>query len=406
VAHTCDLACGYCFAGAGGYGSAADAAGPSIMPLATAERALDFLFASAPRGRGASVDFFGGEPLLAWRTVTGAVAHGRRLAAATGRDIAFTLTTNGQQLDDEQAAFCAQEMATVIVSIDGRPGVHDLWRRGRQGQPSYDLAVAAARRLQRALAAAGREVGGAGSLPPAASLFPGRASGAGGAAQGAASQPVRRTAERPDRPAGSSPLWARGTYTRHNLDFWRDVEHLAGLGFGQVSMEPVSARPGTPYALAPSDLPAIEESYWRIADLVAAGKARFFHFELNVKEPSCAPKRYTGCAAGAGYGCVNPQGVLYPCHQFDGQAAWAQGSLDEVVRSGYRVDARLAEAHVGAKPACRDCWAQLHCGGGCHFAAWQQGSGSLLEPDPLACAIMKVRLRVALALEARRTGQD
>lgn len=357
VAHDCDLSCGYCFAGAGRYG------GPGgLMSLTVAEQALELLLASAPAGRTVSVDFFGGEPLLAWEVVTGAVAYGRARAAATGRAITFTLTTNGQQMDDDRASFCAREMSTVIVSIDGRPEVHDRWRTGRGGQGSYQAAVAAAARLRAAL---GERTGGK----------------AGG---------------------GAGSLWIRGTYTRDNLDFWRDVEHLAGLGFDQVSMEPVSAAPDHGGSLSLRDLPRIRESYDRIAELVAAGKVRFFHFDLNLSAAVCAPKRYSGCGAGAGYACVNPEGWLYPCHQFDGLAGWEQGRIGELDR--YRPEPRLAAAHVGAKPACRDCWAQLYCGGGCHWAAYRHG-GQVLEPDPLACGIMRTRLEVALGLEAGPAGR-
>ena len=33
--------------------------------------------------------------------------------------------------------------------------------------------------------------------------------------------------------------YVRGTYTKYNLDFTKDVEHMADLGFEGLSMEPV-----------------------------------------------------------------------------------------------------------------------------------------------------------------------
>ena len=39
---------------------------------------------------------------------------------------------------------------------------------------------------------------------------------------------------------GTKDYYARGTFTRENLDFADDVMHLADLGFRHVSVEPAS----------------------------------------------------------------------------------------------------------------------------------------------------------------------
>ena len=39
---------------------------------------------------------------------------------------------------------------------------------------------------------------------------------------------------------GTKDYYARGTFTRENLDFAQDVMHLASLGFRHVSVEPAS----------------------------------------------------------------------------------------------------------------------------------------------------------------------
>jgi uncharacterized protein len=353
----------------------------------TACAAIDYLMANSPAGRSLSVDFFGGEPLLAWPAVTEAVRYGRERAAATGREIRFTLTTNGVGLDEERAAFCAGNMSTLIVSIDGRPEIHDRHRRTRTGGPSFERAFAGAKLLARALEQRAKRDG----------AVPGS----------------RATSLHPDLPIDSGPLWIRGTYTQDNLDFWRDVEFLAASGFGQVSMEPVAMPPDPAHAIRAEDLGPIAESYERIAELVLDGRVRFFHFELNTESPACAPKRFTGCAAGGGYACVNPSGAVYPCHQFDGVEGYELGRLTpgRAAADGggaasaappalaYTGCAALTSAHVGNKPACRDCWAQLHCGGGCHYAALKWG-GDILCPYPLGCALMKERLKAALAIQA------
>ena len=60
--------------------------------------------------------------------------------------------------------------------------------------------------------------------------------------------------------------YVRGTFTRNNLDFSKDVLHYADLGFKQMSMEPVVASPEDDYAIREEDLPRILEEYDKLAD--------------------------------------------------------------------------------------------------------------------------------------------
>ena len=59
--------------------------------------------------------------------------------------------------------------------------------------------------------------------------------------------------------------YVRGTYTTYNLDFTKDVEHMADLGFEGLSMEPVVGD-DLSYAITDDDLPRIYEEYDRLAD--------------------------------------------------------------------------------------------------------------------------------------------
>ncbi|MFR2953491.1 MAG: 4Fe-4S cluster-binding domain-containing protein, partial [Clostridium sp.] len=59
IAHDCNLACRYCFAGEGEYQG-----DRSLMSYEVGKKALDFLVANSGSRRNLEVDFFGGEPLL------------------------------------------------------------------------------------------------------------------------------------------------------------------------------------------------------------------------------------------------------------------------------------------------------------------------------------------------------
>ena len=72
VAHDCNLACKYCFAGEGEYHG-----DRGLMSFEVGKKALDYLLENSGSRRNLEVDFFGGEPLLNWKVVKELVAYGR-----------------------------------------------------------------------------------------------------------------------------------------------------------------------------------------------------------------------------------------------------------------------------------------------------------------------------------------
>jgi len=354
VAHACNLACRYCFAGKGQYGE-----GPALMPLHTARRAVEFLLANAGSRQRLEIDFFGGEPLLNWDVVKETVFYARRRGAEAGKTITFTLTTNALLLDEGVTGFCLQHGVNVVLSLDGRREVHDRLRLTPGGQGSYDLVVRNVRRFVRSWTA---------------------------------------------HPEPKGYYFIRGTFTRHNPDFADDFLHLVDLGFDRISIEPVVAAPGEPHALTGDDLPRLEAEYERLAraylGLRREGRmVRFFHFELDLDRGPCLAKRLTGCAAGTDYLAVAPGGGIYPCHQFVGRPDFLLGSVETGVANRPVVE-MFRHAHVYAKARCRACWAKFLCSGGCHAAAFLQ-NGSILEPYDVGCRLMHKRLECALFIKAR-----
>ncbi len=74
IAHDCNLACEYCFAGEGEYHGRR-----ALMSLEVGKKALDFLVANSGNRINLEVDFFGGEPLMNWQVVKELVEYGRSL---------------------------------------------------------------------------------------------------------------------------------------------------------------------------------------------------------------------------------------------------------------------------------------------------------------------------------------
>ena len=118
VAHTCNLNCSYCFASQGKYHG-----DRALMSYEVGKQALDFLMDHSGTRHNLEVDFFGGEPLMNFDVVKELVAYGRENEGKYGKNIRFTITTNGILLDDEKIKYINEVMDNVILSIDGRPEV-------------------------------------------------------------------------------------------------------------------------------------------------------------------------------------------------------------------------------------------------------------------------------------------
>ncbi|OAT80845.1 thioether cross-link-forming SCIFF peptide maturase [Desulfotomaculum copahuensis] len=352
LAHDCNLSCRYCFAGQGHFNGPA-----GLMPFAVGRQALDFLFSRAGNRRHVEVDFFGGEPLLNFGVLKELVAYGREKAAAAGKQIKFTVTTNGVLLTPETGRYLNENNLAVVLSLDGRPEVHDAMRPFPAGRGSYALVAENIRRF---------------------------------------------VATRPEQ-----EYYVRGTFTCHNLDFAQDVLHLAGLGFEHVSVEPVVAPYEAEYALRPEHVPAVCTEYEKLAGALLkrirrGQKINFYHFNIDLDGGPCLPKRLSGCGAGHEYLAVAPDGSLYPCHQFVGRPGYRMGHVAYGIDTPELVQV-FRQAHVYNKEDCPGCWARFFCSGGCHANA-HAFHGNLSQPYELACRLIKKRLECAFYLKTELAG--
>lgn len=352
IAHDCNLACRYCFAGQGEYNGES-----ALMSAETGKKAIDFLIKSSGNRHNLEVDFFGGEPLMNFEVVKEIVAYGRSLEEKYNKKFRFTLTTNGVLLNDDVLEFANKEMSNLVLSIDGRKELHDYMRPSRNGKGSYDII------LPKFIEAAEKR--------------------------------------------NQTDYYVRGTFTHFNTDFDKDVIHLADLGFKQISVEPVVADPSCDYAITDDDIDKICDSYDRLAkEMLKRQKEgngfNFFHFMIDLSGGPCVAKRLSGCGSGTEYLAVTPWGDLYPCHQFVGNEKFLLGNLDEGIK---RTDIcnDFKRCNVYSKPKCRDCFAKFFCSGGCAANAYNF-HGSINESYDTGCILQRKRIECALMLQA--AGND
>ena len=354
IAHDCNLACKYCFAEEGEYHGRR-----ALMDYETGKQALDFLIANSGKRRNLEVDFFGGEPLMNFDVVKQLVAYGREQEKIHDKHFRFTLTTNGVLLNDDVMEFANKEMDNVVLSIDGRKEVHDNMRPFRKGAGSYDLVVPKFQKMAES-----------------------------------------RNQER---------YYVRGTFTHFNLDFSKDVLHLADLGFKQISVEPVVAQDTDAYALREEDLPTLFEEYDNLAKEMVRRKKEgedfnFFHFMIDLEGGPCVAKRLSGCGSGTEYLAVTPWGDLYPCHQFVGNEKFLMGNVwDGVTATELRDEFKCC--NVYAKEKCNNCFAKFYCSGGCAANSYNF-HGKITDAYDLGCALQKKRVECAIMIKAAEADME
>jgi len=315
VAQACNLRCAYCYAGGGSYGGSARLVDPE-----KARRAARFLVDASGDRKAVTLVLFGGEPLLHMPAVVAAVEEAERAAAAAGKKVAFSLTTNGTRFTPEALRFLREHRVSVSVSIDGPPELHDRNRRYASGGGTY-ADVVAGLALFRAHAA---------RLPAArVTLVPSQ--------------------------------WSRVPEV---------FQHLLDLGFSEVGIAPAS--PVTADLLpTAAEEEALLAGFALLAErfLEGAREGRILPF-ANVLDLLArlhrGDPREVACGAGLGYVAMDADGRFFLCHRLAGEERFCLGDLDAGLDAS-RARACLSDLAVPRREDCGRCWARSLCAGGCHY---------------------------------------
>lgn len=354
VAHDCNIRCAYCFASQGDFKG-----DRSLMSFEVGKKALDLLVSHSGNRRNLEVDFFGGEPLMNFDVVKQLVEYGRSIEKQYNKNFRFTLTTNGVLLNEEIMDYVNEHMSNVVLSIDGRREVNDKMRYTISGGGTYDIIVEKFKRLV-------------------------------------------------EKREGKS-YYVRGTFTSNNLDFSKDVIHLADLGFYSTSVEPVVAKPTDAYAITEEHLEVLKSEYEKLAQTMVDRhntdkEFAFFHFAIDMKQGPCVVKRLSGCGAGSEYLAVTPEGDIYPCHQFVGDEHFKMGNvLGGILDFG--LTNQFKNAHVYNKEKCRSCWAKFYCSGGCHANAYNFNH-DIFVPYEIGCELEKKRIESSIYIYGKLNSSN
>lgn len=347
MAHDCDLRCRYCFAGTGAFHGVR-----SIMPLEVAKKAIDFVISHSQNRKNIEIDFFGGEPMLNFPVVKETVAYAREEGMKHGKHFRFTITTNGLLINEEQMKYVNENMDNVVLSCDGRKEVHDKNRKTVSGEGTYDKVI---------------------------------------------DKFIKIANDRKQM-----DYYIRGTFTKDNKDFTKDVLHLADLGFKQISVEPVTLDEKSPMAIGYEDLPEIFREYELLAEEIIrrekSGENRFnfFHFMIDLDNGPCALRRISGCGAGCEYAAVTPSGDIFPCHQFADEPEYKIGN---VLDGTYEMPEQFRDRDIYTVKGCDSCFAKFYCSAGCSASSLKYEK-DLYQPYDIACQMQKKRVECAIAIKA------
>jgi uncharacterized protein len=322
VAQKCNLACTYCYAQEGSFGSA-----PRNMDEQAARRAVDLLFENAESGARVNLAFLGGEPLVNRSLIVSSTEQAAALSRARGVYVNYSITTNGTLLTADDAAFFEAHGFAVTISLDGVGEVHNALRPFRGGQGSYERIIDRVR-------------------------------------------PLLATQHR-------MQVSARVTVTPHNLQLKDALDELLGLGFHSVGFSPMLAAPSGRGEMDAASLNCMLDRMIECGEEFERRTLRreryaFANIATAIREIHKGTHRPYPCGAGAGYFGVSAEGGLYACHRFvqDDSAYFGD------VWNGVEPDAQskwLRERHVHRQSPCSSCWARYLCGGGCHHEVIHRG---------------------------------
>lgn len=334
MAHDCNLSCTYC------YNDGGRSVNPSIMMSEdVAETAFRRFFTKT--GKSYSVSFYGGEPLLNFKTIKRAIEIGDALKRERGIRLSYFLTTNGTILTEEMKRLIKERISNVCISIDGTKEIHDLHRKGIRGS-SYEKAVKNLNRLR----------------------------------------------------GSHSRVTLRATVSGQAVSHLEEiVYHLSTLSPDAFSVSPVNTGSTNPAYISDENF---EEFVRRFIELtkrhfseIIDGTGTGFKYTFNVVSNLLTKRRFfRHCDAGKNP-AITADGSIYACHGLVGIKDFYMGKVTENEGIGFqRIKETFAGLNVRAIDECRTCWARYLCGGSCYAYAYFN-SGTFYKPDPRHCLLFK-----------------
>lgn len=324
LTNQCNLSCEYCYEFGEDKVATPDGK-PKFMDFDTARASVDYLLESSAGRRAVHITFFGGETLMNFPLLKRVVDYATAQAAAAGRCVDFSLTTNATLLTPAIIEYLSEQRIGVTVSIDGSKESHDKFRVFANGRGSYDIIEPRVRALIR----------------------------------------DHRT----------RPITARVTMTSQAMDVLGTYKHLKhDLGFHEVGFAPVTTAPNRLYSINERGLDSVLDQFRALSDEYLDHALRGDHHGFSNVSDTLAElhqgvSKSHPCGAGLGLVGVGPSGDIAPCHRFVDSDTHRLGHVSTGLDRERQADF-LGRGHINVKTDCSQCFARPLCAGGCHHEAY------------------------------------
>lgn len=334
----CNLSCSYCYK--------EDLDTPSAgkkMAFDTAARSIAMLYEESPDQPRYNLVFFGGEPLSNMPLIRQVTAFAQGFFAERGKQVDFTLTTNGTLLTEDLVDWFNQHRFGLTISMDGPQRIHDLRRKTVGGLGTYKVVADKARML------------------------------------------LSRYRAR--------PVGARVTLTAGVTEVEAIWEHLFNeLGFHEVGFSPVTAGDIDLFNLSGDDLEKVFSGMKRLGSryVEAALKGEnigFSNMHQLMTDLHEGSAKSLPCGAGVAMLAVDKSGGLNLCHRFTGSDLPLFGTVEQGIdRQALSrfIEKRLDRSGTG----CASCRIRNLCSGGCYHESYAR-YGDPSHPTYHYCDLMR-----------------
>lgn len=353
VTQSCNLRCVYCY----------EDKTNARMEEATAFRAVDWFIRKSEDMRLIHIVFFGGEPLLNFPLIQAVVDYAEKAAQKAGKQVKYSITTNGTLLEDEKIQFLEKHNIVTMISFDGLKELQDTQRPFPTGSGSYDLVVPKIKKLLEAMPQTAGHAVIMGNTSP---------------------EVVKDALQELGFRRVSVAMNSQSLFSENKS------ETKASERDTQCMMSALEEEAENWY----THIKARDFTY--IRKLI--GRSYLYGALLSLLNHT--KKRYF-CGAGRSMATITPSGDIYLCHRFVGLENYRIGSIDEY---------ELSLEHFGQSPVetnniCRSCFAKYYCGGGCkhdHVSS----SGSIHQPEEQMCLLKRKELELAATVVSRLSVED
>ncbi len=338
VATTCNSHCVYCFADSGTYGKSEE-----IMNPDTAIKAIKcFIDNIQPEEKNNRnfVNYFGGEPMIAWDTIKTSFKYASKYAASKDINLIFRIVTNGTLFDKERIDFLAENNIGVTISIDGGEDIQTKQRPLNNGKNSF---LEITKNLDYLLK----------NIPDTS---------------------------------------ARSTYVNYDYPLHKIYSDLINLGFNFVDVVPDILN------ISKTDIEKVLLQIETVKpfifnEIVNNHKLRFGTFAnklLRIYGRKVYKSR--ACGAGLDISAIDPKGKIYLCHRYTSEEDM---SIGDIQKGGYSKKWNFTTQEETLD--CVKCWNRYLCSSGCYYNNQTIHGDPLYRHEPW-CLYSKKMSEVCLSL--------